>query len=43
MPFNTNLAQEATTLTKWLISIPSVAHAKGPALISQAIYEGLSE
>lgn len=43
MPFNTNLAQEATTLTKWLISIPSVAHAKGPALISQAIYDGLSE
>lgn len=43
MQFNTNLAQEAITLTKWLISIPSVAHAKGPALISQAIYDGLKE
>lgn len=43
MPFTTNLAQETATLTKWLVSIPSVTHAKGPALISQAIYNGLSE
>ena len=40
---NNNLSQEASTLTKWLVSIPSVAHAKGPALICQAIHDGLVE
>ena len=40
---NTNLSKEAATLTKWLVSIPSVAHAKGPALICQAIHDGLVE
>ena len=40
---NTNLSKEAATLTKWLVSIPSVAHAKGPALICQAIHDGLAE
>ena len=40
---NTNLSKEAATLTRWLVSIPSVAHAKGPALICKAIYDGLSE
>ena len=43
MLFNTNLSREATTLTKWLVSIPSVAHAKGPSLITKAIYDGLRE
>ena len=43
MFYSTNLSREASTLTKWLVSIPSVAHAKGPSLINQAIYEGLRE
>ena len=43
MLFSKNLSKEASTLTKWLVSIPSVAHAKGPSLINQAIYEGLRE
>ena len=43
MFYSTNLSKEASTLTKWLVSIPSVAHAKGPSLINQAIYEGLRE
>ncbi|WP_320598430.1 hypothetical protein [Anaerobiospirillum succiniciproducens] len=30
-------------MTKWLVSIPSVAHAKGPSLITKAIYDGLGE
>ena len=43
MLFNTNLSNEAAILTKWLVSIPSVAHAKGPSLITKAIYDGLGE
>lgn len=43
MLFNTNLSNEAAILTKWLVSIPSVAHAKGPSLSTKAIYDGLGE
>ncbi|MGN8893250.1 hypothetical protein [Anaerobiospirillum succiniciproducens] len=37
------MSNEAAILTKWLVSIPSVAHAKGPSLITKAIYDGLGE
>lgn len=43
MLLNTNLSTAATTLTKWLVSIPSVSSTKGSSVITQSIYEGLSE
>lgn len=36
------LEKEAITLTKWLVSIPSVAHTRGQQIIIQAIYDGIS-
>lgn len=43
MLLNTNLSTAATTLTKWLVSIPSVSSTKGSSVITQSIYEGLGE
>lgn len=43
MLLNSNLSTAATTLTKWLVSIPSVSQTKGNSFITQSIYEGLSE
>lgn len=43
MLLNTNLSTAATTLTRWLVSIPSVSQNKGTSVITQSIYEGLGE
>ncbi len=39
----TNFREEAITLAKWLIAIPSITGTNGEAVIIKAVYEGLSE
>ena len=38
-----NLKEEATTLTKWLVSIPSISGTRGESIAIRAIYDGLTE
>ncbi len=38
-----NLKEEAQTLTKWLVSIPSVSLTRGESIAIRAIYDGLLE
>ncbi len=38
-----NLKEEASTLTRWLTSIPSITASRGQSVAVRAIYDGLSE
>lgn len=41
--YHIDLSNEAITLTKWLVSIPSVSRSKGVAVAIKAIFDGIGE